>query len=145
MLRVFLYDSEATERNSYLLQSPLWGIDCIYYLHKSQVCRQLFRIELTIRKTFKYSTSFNQNMLYPGYGLTNRADFRIILGSLGLLIISDLKIFKSSSCNNDHQVIIILPTETLKTFFTSKWVVLLPEKLIDTLETFFWCLDILDT
>lgn len=134
MLQVFLYDSEATERNSYLLQSPLWGIDCIYYLHKSQVCRQLFRIELAIRK-----------MLYPGYGLTNRADFRIILGSLGLLIISDLKIFKSSSCNNDHQVVIILPTQTVKTFFTSKWVVLFPEKLIDTLETFFWCLDILNT
>ena len=32
-------------------------------------------------------------MLYIGYGFTNRADFRIILGSLGLLIISDLKIF----------------------------------------------------
>ena len=84
-------------------------------------------------------------MLYPGYGFTNKADFRIILGSLGLLIISDLKIFRSSSCNNDHQVKIILPTETFKTFFASKWVVTFSEKLIDTLETFFWCLDILDT
>lgn len=84
-------------------------------------------------------------MLYIGYGFTNRADFRIILGSLGLLIISDLKIFKSSACNNDHRVIIILPTQTLKTFFTSKWVVPFSEKLIDTLETLFWCLDILNT